>query len=101
VLIYYSPFSNIIRTYGIKKTGRGALGITAHGLRAGFAMDQLEKRGLTPVLRGGTIDQMPKDEEQRVRVEVSALLGHNRPQVTTAYSGPKSAARLRKLKKSN
>lgn len=82
-----AQYAQVVRKYGIKKTGKGALGITGHGLRAGFAMEQMEKRGLKPVLRGGEVGQLPPEEEKRIRIEVSKLLGHNRPQVTTAYSG--------------
>lgn len=85
-------FSNVVRQFGIKKTGKGALGVTAHGLRAGFAMTQMEKRGLVPLLRGGEIGALPSKQEHAIRAEVSNLLGHNRTQVTTAYSGPQSHA---------
>lgn len=91
-------FSNVVKKYGIKKSGKGALGITAHGLRAGFAMNQMEKRGLTSVLRGGEIGQLPPEVEHQIRVEVSRLLGHNRPEVTTAYSGARSQVGLSKVR---
>jgi len=83
-------FSNIVYRAGIKKTGLGALGITAHGLRAGFAMKFMEDLGLVPVLRGGKSGQIDPDEEEAIRQKVALALGHNRTSVTTAYSGPRN-----------
>jgi integrase len=94
-------YSNVLYRNGIKKFGKGALGITGHGLRAGFAIDQMEKRGVISVLRGGELGQLPPDEEAQARMEVSQLLGHNRPAVTTAYSGPQTKAGLSRMKKTD
>ena len=97
-----SRYSRVLHQFGIKKTGQGALGITGHGLRAGFAMREMEDNGLTPSLRGGEPGQLSPEHEKRVREEVSQKLGHNRPQITTAYSGPVTKAgnsRLAKAKK--
>ena len=94
-----SRYSRVVRQYGIKKTGLGALGITGHGLRAGFAMNQMESKGLVPSVRGGEANQLPAEQEKRVREEVSQQLGHNRPQITTAYSGPTTRAGIKRMKK--
>lgn len=75
------------------------MGITGHGLRAGFAMRELEVRGLIPVLRGGKIGALEKAEEKRIRMEVAELLGHHRTRVTTAYSGAETYYGLLKLSK--
>ena len=83
-------FSNVVHRLGIKKTGKGALGVTAHGLRAGFAMRQMMLKGLVPYIKGGRIGEIDKAKELEIRREVSMLLGHNRIQVTTAYSGPQT-----------
>jgi integrase len=90
-------YSYVVRKFGIKKTGRGALGITGHGLRAGFAMNQMESRGLIPVLRGGELGALDPEVEKRIRLEVSQLLGHNRTKVMTAYSGAMCAIGLARV----
>lgn len=89
-------YSNILRRSGVNKS---ELGITGHGLRAGFAMRELEVRGLIPVLRGGKIGTLEKAEEKRIRMEVAELLGHHRTRVTTAYSGAETYYGLLKLSK--
>jgi integrase len=75
------------------------LGVSGHGLRAGFAMRELQARGLIPLLRGGKIGQLPKDEELKIRREVSKLLGHNRPEIMTAYSGTSTVRGKLKLER--
>ena len=85
-----TKFSNVVHRAGIKKTGEGALGITAHGLRAGYAMDFMAHLGLIPVLRVGEANQMPPEKEEAIRQEVALALGHNRTSVTTAYSGKRT-----------
>ncbi len=93
-------YSRILRKFGIKKSGQGALGITGHGLRAGYAMNEMEQKGLIPTLRGGEPGQLPLEQEKRIREEVSQMLGHNRPQITTAYSGAMTKSKDTKIKKS-
>lgn len=81
------------------KINKKDMGITGHGLRAGFAMRELEVRGLIPVLRGGKIGVMEKAKEKKIRMEVAELLGHHRTRVTTAYSGAETYYGLLKLSK--
>lgn len=89
-------YENVIRRLKINKK---EMGISGHGLRAGFAMRELEVRGLLPVLRGGKIGTLEKAEEKRIRMEVAELLGHHRTRVTTAYSGAETYYGLLKLSK--
>jgi integrase len=89
-------YSNILRRSGVNKA---ELGITGHGLRAGFALRELEVRGLIPVLKGGKIGALAKEDERKIRMEVAELLGHHRTRVTTAYSGAETYYGLLKLSK--
>ena len=68
-------------------------------MRAGFAMREMEDNGMTPSLRGGEPGQLPPEQEKRIREELSQKLGHNRSQVTTAYSGPVTRAGIKRMKK--
>ncbi len=44
-------------------------------------------RGLTPLIVGGEMGALPKDQEMEIRLQASQRLGHNRVGITTAYSG--------------
>lgn len=81
------------------KMNKKTIGVSGHGLRAGFAMRELEVRGLLPVLKGGKIGELDKAEEKRIRIEVAELLGHHRTRVTTAYSGAETKHGLNRLTK--
>jgi integrase len=61
--------------------------VTGHGLRAQFAENAALLRHLIPPTLGGTGGQMPRDDLDLSRVQVSELLGHSRKSVTTAYYG--------------
>jgi len=91
-------FANVMVKYGIKKEGKGALGVTAHGLRSEFAMRAMEDRGLKNILKGGIPEKMPREQEERIRREVSEMLGHWRPQVTNAYAPPNTVKALNKIR---
>lgn len=84
--------------YHMKASGltKAAIGATFHGLRHDFANDRLEDlAGVTSPVRGGAcIDYRVLDEYQRL---VSRQLGHNRPQITSAYCG--SMREMQKLAK--
>lgn len=89
-------YSNVLRRMGVNKA---EFGITGHGLRAGFALRELEVRGLIPVLKGGKFGALAKEDERKTRMAVSELLGHNRTRVTTAYSGAETYHGLLRLGK--
>lgn len=78
---------------------RKELGVTGHGLRAGYACDKLEDSGITPTVRGGD-GQHPDPVVQRVAYKrVTEALGHGRISVIGAYAGsisPPSAAKQKK-----
>ena len=62
------------------------LGVTAHGLRHGYALDEYAARaGASSPLRGGAAKDRSTD--RTARTKVARLLGHNRPGVTSAYLG--------------
>jgi len=61
--------------------------VTGHGLRAQFAENAALLRHLIPPTLGGTGGQMPREDLDLSRVQVSELLGHSRKSVTTAYYG--------------
>lgn len=61
--------------------------VTGHGLRAQFAENAALLRGLIPMTLGGTGGQMPREDLDLTRLQVSELLGHSRKSITTAYYG--------------
>lgn len=89
-------YERVLRKFGITQK---ALGITDHGLRAGFACNMLESFGITPTVRGGD-GRHPDPVKQRMAYkETTEALGHGRVSVVGAYAGcitPQAAARLRK-----
>jgi integrase len=74
---------NVMKRFGIT---RRTLGITAHGLRHGYAADRYEAiAGVPAPVRGAS----PPDREtdRRSRLRVAEELGHGRPQILAAYVG--------------
>jgi hypothetical protein len=63
------------------------LGVTPHGNRCGYAINFMLSRGLTPLIVGGEIGVLPKEQELEIRLQTAQRLGHNRVGITTAYSG--------------
>jgi integrase len=92
-------FSNTMTKFGIVKAGIGSLGVTAHGLRSGFAIRQMEQRGVVPYLKGGEVKQQMTEEDNELRRDVSENLGHSRPQIISAYTGPFSTKGLLNVEK--
>lgn len=79
-----SKTSRVASEYGITKK---ALGVTLHGNRCGYAINFMLSRGLTPLIVGGEIGVLPKEQEMDIRLQASQRMGHNRVGITTAYSG--------------
>lgn len=77
-------YSQYMTDIGITKSESG---VTGHGLRAEFAEDMSMLMGLIPATRGGTKDQMSKEDEDTIRLQVSENMGHSRLNVTNAYYG--------------
>lgn len=75
---------------------RKKLGVTGHGLRAGFACNRLQEAGITPTVRGGD-GQHPDPVHQQVAYKMlTEAMGHGRISVIGAYAGsvtPEAAAR--------
>ena len=85
-----SLVQSINRTYAVlKKLGVNIkeLGVTVHGLRHEFAHEVMERAGLTPPIKGGASDQMPKGDRQSIEKFISGILGHSRVGITAAYAG--------------
>ena len=61
--------------------------VTGHGLRAQFAENAALLRDLIPATLGGTPGQMPREDLDLTRLQVSELLGHSRKSITGAYYG--------------
>lgn len=77
-------FSNVVRAAGLTKS---LLGVTPHGLRHEFAGDLFfDIASVQPPVRGG--DACTDPETLRAAyLEVARQLGHNRPQISSAYLG--------------
>jgi hypothetical protein len=67
--------------------GKAMAQVTGHGLRAQFAENVALLKELIPPTLGGTSGQMPRDDLDLARLQVSELLGHSRKSVTGAYVG--------------
>lgn len=91
-------YERVLRKFGITNKD---LGITGHGLRAGFACDMLESFDITPTVRGGD-GQHPDPVRQRMAYKATTeALGHGRVTVVGAYAGcitPQAAARQKKAR---
>lgn len=75
------------------------LGVTGHGLRAGFACDELQARGITPTVRGGDGQHADAEHQMLAYTAVTESMGHGRISVMGAYAGaitPTMAARKKK-----
>jgi len=77
-------YSNLLSRHGITKAD---FGTTGHGLRAQFACDRLEERGVIAPVRGGEKGAVPADVEEKAYLDTSEELGHSRKSVIAAYAG--------------
>jgi integrase len=77
-------FDNVMRKAGVTKM---QLGVTAHGLRHQFAQEfHVELTDLPAPVRGGD-GCVGSETLQAALLEIARQLGHNRPQITSAYLG--------------
>lgn len=89
-------YERVMLKFGITQK---ALGITAHGLRAGFACDLLESYGVTPTVRGGNGQHTDPVQQTVAYKQTTEAMGHGRISVIGAYAGsisPRSAAKREK-----
>lgn len=77
-------YNRYMRAIGITRKDAG---VTGHGLRAEYAENSALLMGLLPATLGGNLGQMPKENEDEIRLRVSENLGHGRTSVTGAYYG--------------
>lgn len=77
-------YKNVLSSLGFT---RKELGVTGHGLRAGYVCRRLSELGVIPVIKGG--DGAHEDAEQDAIVHrlVSESVGHSRKNVIGAYAG--------------
>lgn len=66
---------------------KAEMGVTGHGLRAQYAENMALLEGFVPPTLGGSKDQLPPEELDVKRVQVSEALGHSRLEITSAYYG--------------
>jgi len=90
---------NLDRLHNVMKRfdlTRRALGVTAHGLRHGYAADRYEGlAGLPAPVRGGAAPDPATDD--RARLQAAEELGHSRIQILGAYVGSRRARPARPL----
>jgi len=80
---------NVMKRFGLT---RRALGVTAHGLRHGYAADRYEGLAGAPApVRGGHTPDPKADD--RARLQVTEELGHSRSQILGAYLGQSAVMR--------
>lgn len=77
-------FDYVLKSVGITKKDEG---VTGHGLRAEYANNELQKRGLITTIRGGTGKLGDKFSTRLAYLQVSEDLGHSRVSVMPAYAG--------------
>ena len=67
---------------------RKTMGISAHGLRHGYAQRSYEQQtGCPTPLEGGALGRITREKHQMASLTVSRALGHGRIDVTTSYYG--------------
>lgn len=79
-----SRYNNLMAKIGITKE---VSEVTGHGLRAQFAENAALLRSFIPPTLGGTGGQLPREELNLLRGDVSAKLGHSRISITNPYYG--------------
>lgn len=86
-----ASFAYSVRRYNasMEKIGITKLkdGVTGHGLRAQYAENAALIAGMIPPTLGGTGGQMPRDDLNVIRSQVSENLGHSGTRITVSYYG--------------
>lgn len=67
---------------------RKVIGVSAHGLRHGFAHAEYRRQtGLPTPIEGGALGDIDREMHKRAGLQVSKVLGHSRLSITGAYYG--------------
>lgn len=93
-----SRYDRVLQYCGITQKD---LGITGHGLRAGFAITMLEGYDITPTVRGGDGQHADPVKQRQAYKATTEAMGHGRISVIGAYAGsttPQAAARQKKAR---
>lgn len=77
-------YSYVMGACGLSKKESG---VTGHGLRAEYVINQLIQRGLIPTIRGGTGQAATPYKTKSAAQLVSEEVGHVRTSILTAYAG--------------
>ncbi len=86
-------FYNVVRKYGVTKA---ELGVTAHGLRAGYLIERFKEiTGQDAPVRGGTFTEEQKRNVRYAQYQCAEESGHSRYGITSAYYGPIKFTKLR------
>jgi hypothetical protein len=84
-----AKYKNSMAEIGFTKA---EMGVTGHGLRAQYAENMALLEGFVPPTLGGSKDQLPPENLDVKRVQVSEALGHSRLEITSAYYGSMRSA---------
>lgn len=87
-------YENLMASFGLTKADAG---VTGHGLRAQFAENHSLLLGLIPPTMGGDAGQLDGADLSILNVKAAQALGHNRPQVMSAYIGSFNSAKANDL----
>lgn len=79
-----SRYMYLLRCIGLTKSMSGS---TGHGLRAQFAEQLALSKGYLPATLGGVKNQIPKEDEELIRLQIAENLGHSRKTITSSYYG--------------
>lgn len=91
-------YDRVLRKFGITQKD---LGVTGHGLRAGFACNMLESYDIKPTVRGGDGQHLDPVKQRIGYKATTEAMGHGRISVIGAYAGcitPEQAARQKKAR---
>ncbi len=77
-------YTNVLKRLGFNKK---QLGVTGHGLRAGYVCRRLSELGVIPVVKGGDGAHENVDLDATIHRLVSESVGHSRKNVIGAYAG--------------
>lgn len=77
-------YTNVLKRLGFNKK---QLGVTGHGLRAGYVCRRLSELGVIPVVKGGDGAHVDAEQDAIVHRLVSESVGHSRKNVIGAYAG--------------
>jgi integrase len=77
-------YTDVLARLGYTRAG---LGVTGHGLRAGYVCHRLQELGIRPVVKGGLGRNEDPAQERTALMLVSESVGHSRTNIVGAYAG--------------